>query len=85
MIIDGRINVKRGVVKRFTPDGLEFEDGTELRADLVVFATGFEFDKFPEDVDAFLGPEVVGRLGPFWGLDEEGEMRGLGVERGGAS
>jgi hypothetical protein len=40
MIIDGRIKVKPGSISRFTHDGLEFEDGSKVPADVVVCATG---------------------------------------------
>ena len=40
-IIDGKIKLKSdSLIERFTPTGLKFEDGTELLADVVVFATG---------------------------------------------
>ena len=40
-IIDGDIKLKNGsAIERFTEKGLKFVDGTELEADIVVFATG---------------------------------------------
>ena len=42
MIIDGKIKIKNDYqISRFTKDGLEFEDGSTLDADAVVFATGY--------------------------------------------
>ena len=41
LIIDGKIRVQRGEIAQFKGDGVVFSDGTEERADLVVFATGF--------------------------------------------
>ena len=44
LIIDGKIKLKSdGPIKKFTPTGLLFEDGSILDADVVVFATGFGF------------------------------------------
>ena len=41
MIIDGKIKIKTGTeIERFTKTGLRLKDGTELPADVVVFATG---------------------------------------------
>ena len=42
MIIDGKIKLKNDAqISRFTEKGLEFEDGSTLDADAVVFATGW--------------------------------------------
>lgn len=41
MIIDGKIKLKNGTqVERFTEKGVRFADGSELEADVVMFATG---------------------------------------------
>jgi NAD(P)H-nitrite reductase large subunit len=41
-IIDGKIKLKNdSQIQGFTPDGLKFEDGSELEADVVLFSTGF--------------------------------------------
>lgn len=41
MIIDGKIKLKSGTpIEHFTKDGLKFADGSELKADVVIFATG---------------------------------------------
>lgn len=41
-IIDGRLKVKGGcgAIKEYSENGLKFEDGSELQADVVVFCTG---------------------------------------------
>ena len=40
-VINGDIKLKNGsAIERFTEKGLKFADGTELEADIVVFATG---------------------------------------------
>jgi hypothetical protein len=42
MIIDGKIKLKNDAqISRFTEKGLEFEDGSTLDADAVIFATGW--------------------------------------------
>ncbi len=42
MIIDGKIKLKNDAqISRFTKKGLEFDDGSTLDADAVVFATGW--------------------------------------------
>jgi len=42
MIIDGKIKLKNDAqISRFAEKGLEFEDGSTLDADAVVFATGW--------------------------------------------
>ena len=41
MVIDGKIKLKNdSEIKRFTKTGLEFENGTTVDADVVLFATG---------------------------------------------
>lgn len=41
MIIDGKIKLKNdSQIEKFTKTGIKFENGTELPADVVVFATG---------------------------------------------
>lgn len=41
LIIDGKIKLKSGPqIERFTKTGLKFDDGSELAADVVLFATG---------------------------------------------
>jgi hypothetical protein len=60
---------------RYTPDGLEFEDGTKLKADVIVFATGFE-GNMRYMVEEIFGPEIAEKMGDFWTLDKEGEIKG---------
>ena len=40
LIIDGKIKFKHGSIRNFSKDGLELEDGSSLKADVIVFATG---------------------------------------------
>lgn len=50
LIIDRKIKLKSdGPIKKFTPTGLLFEDGSTLDADVVIFATGSVFLPFLGD------------------------------------
>ncbi|MGI8694154.1 MAG: flavin-containing monooxygenase [Geodermatophilaceae bacterium] len=81
LIADGKIKVKQGVeIARLTPTGVEFTDGTELAADIVVLATGYE--NMRESARALLGDAVADRCTPVWGLDEEGELRTIWRDSG---
>lgn len=59
----------------YTSKGLAFSDGTEIKADVVVFATGFN-GNMREMAGTIVGPQVESQLEDFWGLDSEGEIRG---------
>lgn len=61
---------------RYTPTGLEFSDGTELPADVIVFTTGF-VGNMRHNVSALVSPEVESQLEDVWGLDAEGELLGV--------
>ncbi|MGW6332982.1 flavin-containing monooxygenase [Nocardia rhamnosiphila] len=74
-IIDGRIKMANGNIRRFTQDGIELEDDTLLEADLVVLATGFK--DTTHTTRRILGDRVAGICGPVWGLDEECELAGM--------
>lgn len=75
LIVDGTIGVEQGVVDRFTPDGVVLDDGTELDADLVVFATGFR--SIEDSARPLLGDEVIDELGAFSRVGDDLEYRGL--------
>jgi len=64
------------VITHFTRTGLGFSDGTEVSADLIIFCTGF-VGNMRTDVAQIFGKEVAARADDFWGLDEEGELRGV--------
>ncbi|EFC86794.1 NAD(P)/FAD-dependent oxidoreductase [Parafrankia sp. EUN1f] len=74
-IIDGKIAVAHGEIRRFVPEGLELADGTVLEADIVVLATGFK--NMRETVRKVLGDRVADACGPLWGLDEGHELNGM--------
>jgi cation diffusion facilitator CzcD-associated flavoprotein CzcO len=74
LVAQGKIKIKQGVeIERFTTDGVVFTDGTSMRADIVVLATGYQ--NMRESARALLGDGVADRCGTVWGLDEEGELR----------
>jgi len=60
----------------FTRYGLKLQDGTELEAELVVLATGFERD-YRVCASRFIGEELAARCAEQMGLDQDGEFRGL--------
>jgi putative flavoprotein involved in K+ transport len=66
MIIDGRIKHKYGQVDRLTEKSVVLADGTELPADLVVYATGFgSMNGWVADIVDQATADKVGRV---WGL-----------------
>ncbi|POR35968.1 Putative indole-3-pyruvate monooxygenase [Tolypocladium paradoxum] len=74
LIADGTIKVKQGQeIVEILPHGLRFADGTELEADEIVLATGFQSMK-SHTRDMF-GAAVADRVDDVWGLNEEGEWR----------
>lgn len=77
LIIDGHIRVKccpEGIAG-FDENTLHLKDGSQLDADIVVLATGY--DNMRESVRKSLGCEVADRCGDVWGLDEEGEIKSV--------
>ena len=75
-IVEGRVKVKSdSPLVGYTEKGLRFEDGEELEADVVVFATGFKND-VKEMVAKMCGQEVADQTEEYWGIDREGEIRG---------
>ncbi|KIM92256.1 hypothetical protein PILCRDRAFT_810309 [Piloderma croceum F 1598] len=76
LIADGKIKLKSdSLIERFTKTSIKFQNGSELSADLVVFATGFGDQT--ESVRKILDDELKGKCKRIWGLDEELEMCGL--------
>jgi len=76
MVAKGLIKVKSDALpRRYVKDGLEFSHGTHLKADVIVFATGFEGNMRYLVQDIF-GDEVAELMGDYWGLDREGELKG---------
>ncbi|CAH0028450.1 unnamed protein product [Clonostachys rhizophaga] len=72
-IINGKIKVEPGYIESFTEDKVILNGGRERDFDLVVFATGFT--NTIESIRGILGEEIASRVGPIWGIDEEGEAK----------
>ena len=69
LIIDGEIKLKRGQVARLTEDAVVLEDGTEIPADVVVYATGYgSMNGWAADL---ISQEVADRVGKVWGLGSD--------------
>jgi len=76
LIAQGHIAVKSGVsVSDFFTQGVVLSDGTSLRADIVVFATGYR--NMSSRVRQVFGDRIAERVGNVWGFDGEGEIRGM--------
>ena len=81
MIIDGKIGLKNdSAIKEFTKAGLEFEDGSTLDTDVVIFATGF--GDYRDGFKNILSEELGSGVKQIWGLDSSGEPRGAWREVG---
>ena len=84
LVADGRIKLAHGQVDRLTEDSVVLADGTELPADLVVYATGYgSMNGWAADL---IGQEVADKVGKVWGLGSdttkdpgpwEGEQRNM--------
>ncbi|KAL5507063.1 hypothetical protein ACEPAH_6519 [Sanghuangporus vaninii] len=76
MIVDGKIKLKNdSLIKQFTEDGIEFENGTSLPADVVILATGYEGAM--EHVKTLVSRNVAERFNPIWGINDEGELNSV--------
>ena len=85
LVADGRIKLKSGVgVERITERSVVFADGSELPADLIVFATGYS--SMNGWVSQLISKEVADKVGKCWGLGSdtrydpgpwEGELRNM--------
>jgi len=84
LIIDGKIKLKAGQVSEIVPSGVRFDDGSELEADVIVYATGYgSMNGWAADL---ISQEVADKVGKCWGLGSdtpkdpgpwEGEQRNM--------
>ncbi len=84
LVASGDIKLASGQVERLTEDAVVLEDGTELPADLVVYATGYgSMNGWAADL---ISQEVADTVGKVWGLGSdttkdpgpwEGEQRNM--------
>jgi putative flavoprotein involved in K+ transport len=69
LVANGDIKLTRGAVSHLTEDAVVMEDGTELPADLVVYATGYgSMNGWVADL---VSPEVAAKVGKVWGLGSD--------------
>ncbi|KAL2635547.1 hypothetical protein R1flu_007026 [Riccia fluitans] len=70
LIASGEIQVKSGVgVQEIRPKSILFSDGTELPADLLVYATGYKNMK--EFIAKLISQELADKVGLIWGLGSD--------------
>jgi putative flavoprotein involved in K+ transport len=84
LVAGGEVELKVGTVDHLTEDAVVMADGTELPADLVVYATGYNsMNGWAADL---ISPEVADEVGKVWGLGSgtakdpgpwEGELRNM--------
>ncbi|MGL4405018.1 MAG: flavin-containing monooxygenase [Notoacmeibacter sp.] len=85
LIIDGKIKLKSGSdVEKLTKNNVVLKDGTKLKADVVVYATGYgSMNGWAADL---ISQEVADKVGKCWGLGSntpkdpgpwEGEQRNM--------
>jgi len=84
LIIDGKIKLARGQVKEITQNGVLLDDGKEIPADVIVYATGYgSMNGFVADL---VSKEAADKVGKVWGLGSntpkdpgpwEGEQRNM--------
>lgn len=69
LVADGEVKLVRGQMQEFTEKGVKLADGTELDADLVVFATGYRsMNGLAADI---VGQDVADKVGKVWGLGSD--------------
>jgi putative flavoprotein involved in K+ transport len=84
LVANGSIKLAKGQVDRLTEDSVVLADGTELPADVVVYATGYgSMNGWAADL---IGQDVADKVGKVWGLGSdtakdpgpwEGEQRNM--------
>ncbi|MCO5573067.1 hypothetical protein L7F22_026832 [Adiantum nelumboides] len=70
LVINGEIKLKSGVtVKEVRPKSVVFSDGTEAKADLIVYATGY--GSMNDWAAKLISQEVADKVGKCWGLGSD--------------
>jgi cation diffusion facilitator CzcD-associated flavoprotein CzcO len=82
LIADRKIRlIQSSEIKYFFGNGLELTDGSRVKADLVVLATGYKGPDYI--VSSLFGTEVARRVGPVWGFDvDTQELRNMWTRTG---
>ena len=85
LIIRGEVAVRAPVsIDRLTPEGLILSDGSQIAADLIVYATGYR--SMHENAAKIISRQVADSVGPCWGIGSgvyrdpgpwQGELRNL--------
>ncbi|MEM7429713.1 MAG: NAD(P)/FAD-dependent oxidoreductase [Pseudomonadota bacterium] len=85
LVADGKIKLKSGVsVEEITENAVKFSDGSELEADLIVYATGYS--SMNGWAAQLISQDVADKVGKCWGLGSdttkdpgpwEGELRNM--------
>jgi putative flavoprotein involved in K+ transport len=77
LIADGKIRlIQFSEIERFVEAGIRLINGSLLKADLVVLATGYKGLDYV--VSSLFGTEVAQRVGPIWGFDaDKQELRNM--------
>jgi len=79
-ICRGEIKVKSdSTVTSLDATGVNFADGSHLNADVIVYCTGFKKDT-RDVLSGIIGDQY--KLEPVWGLNKEGEIRGVSKPTG---
>ena len=70
MIIDGRIGLKSpSTLERFNRNSVVLADGSEIAADLVIYATGY--GSMHQWAEQLISKEVADKVGKVWGLGSD--------------
>jgi putative flavoprotein involved in K+ transport len=76
LLTEGKIKLKVAVeIERLESRKVIFSDGSALDADIIVLATGYK--PLQEGVRAMFGDEVAERVGPIWGIGDDGELNNM--------
>lgn len=76
LIVEGKVGlIQQEEIDRFIPEGALMKDGLIEKADLIVTATGYQSQQ--EVVRELLGDEIADRVGPIWGIAEDGELANM--------
>ncbi|WP_459615596.1 flavin-containing monooxygenase [Bordetella sp. 2513F-2] len=76
LIVEGKIGlIQFEEIERFVEDGLLMKDGRIEEAELLVAATGYQSQQ--EVVRELLGDRIADRIGPVWGLADDGELANM--------
>ncbi|RFU29280.1 hypothetical protein B7463_g7071, partial [Scytalidium lignicola] len=76
LIADKKIHIIQGTqISAIKDHSVVFADGREAEADEIIFATGYQ--NMRSTTRKIFGDEIAESVDDVWGLDEEGELRGM--------